>query len=183
MNPRKSLRILLLAGAAALAACAGGPDSVAAARRVNAERPVTLSRPSVLFLIDMTDARLMDIEESRLALERATTPAVRDYADTMLREQPRLLADLRALALAANVVLPATIGADKRSGLAALAEANGAPFEPRYLRSIRIDHVRDVAVFRDAQDLPDRAIADFARRQLPLIQSHLDGVRLLERTP
>ncbi|HET7796744.1 MAG TPA: DUF4142 domain-containing protein, partial [Nevskia sp.] len=109
--------------------------------------------------------------------------AVRDYADTMLRDQPRLLTELRALALAANVVLPATIGADKRSGLAALDEANGAPFEPRYLRSIRIDPVRDVAVFRDAQDLPDRTIADFARRQLPLIQSHLDGVRLLERTP
>lgn len=181
MTTRHLQRLLALAAGTLLAACASGPDSVAASKRINADRAVTVGRPAVVFLIEMTDARLMDTEESRLALERGTTPAVRDYAARMVREQAPLLAELRALAAGAGVVLPATIGADKRSGLEDLAEAHGSSFDHRYIRSIRIDHERDVSEFRAARDLPDRAIADFAARTLPLIESHLEGIRQIDR--
>jgi len=171
---------------AALSACAGhkppeAPDSVALAKHVNEEKPLAVSESSAKFLVEMVDARLMDFEEGQLAARRGSTKAIRDYGRLMMRDQTRLLSQLELLALQVQVTVPAKISSDKRDGLNDLIDSDSEHFDENFISSIRIDHKRDVGEFKKASQYPDAAVADFARQQLPLIQSHLDGIDSIKK--
>lgn len=164
------------------AGCASSaPDSVADAKQINSAQRPAISKPAASFLVEMVDARLMDFEEGKQAAQRGSTPAIRDYGRLMMRDQTRLLSQLELLALAAQVTVPATISDDKREGLNDLIDADRDSFDQRFIRSMRIDHQRDVGAFKEASKLSDAAVADFARRELPLIQSHLDGIEAIKK--
>ncbi len=172
----------LFALAAGLIGCAApGPDSVEHAKDVNQSIPLRVSDAASVFIVEMVDARLMDFEEGKLAAERGTRPAIREYGERMMREQTLLLKQLNALAAASRVTVPIVIGADKRDGLKNLLEESGEKFDRAFIRSIRIDHERDVGKFRKAQQLQDTAVARFAAAQLPLIESHLEGIRQIDK--
>ena len=165
-----------------LTACvAPGPDSVKESKLVNAAQESRVSKAASIFLVEMVDARLMDFQEGKLAAERGTQPAIRDYGLLMMRDQTALLAQLNALAAQSQVIVPSTIGADKRDGLKNLLEAEGKTFDKRFISSIRIDHERDVKKFGEATKFDDPAVRDFATAKLPLIESHLEGIRQIDR--
>lgn len=182
MNARSRGGLLALLITAMAAGCAhSATDSVADAKQVNAAQPSAVSKPAATFLVEMVDARLMDFEEGRQAAQRGSTPAIRDYGRLMMREQTRLLGQLEVLALALQVTVPATISADKRDGLNNLIDADRDSFDKRFIKSMRIDHQRDVGKFKEASEFPDVTVADFARRHLPLIQAHLDGIEAIKK--
>ena len=167
---------------AGLGGCAtSGPDSVEHAKDVNESIPLKVSDAASVFLVEMVDARLMDYEEGTLASERGTSPEVVNYGRLMVRDQTLLLKQLNALAAASRVTVPIVIGADKREGLDNLLAKNGEAFDKAFVRSIRIDHERDVAKFRKASALPDPAIAAYARNTLPTIEAHLDGIKQIDK--
>ena len=72
------------------------------------------------FLREMTDARIMDTEQGKLAMQRGTTKPIRDYAALMVKEQAMLMAKLKLLAAAKDVTLPTTLSEEKNEGLADL---------------------------------------------------------------
>lgn len=165
-----------------LSSCAApGPDSVKQANQVNAVLKTEVSAASSRFLVEMVDARLMDYEEGRLAAERGTQAAIREYGTWMMRDQTELLKQLNDLAAASAVVVPSSIGADKRDGLKNLLEVSGETFDKRFIRSIRIDHERDVGEFQRATQSDDAAVSAFAIRNLPVIEMHLDGIRQIDK--
>ncbi len=170
-----------------MSACASGkppeePDSVTVAKQVNKAKAAAISEPAAKFLVEMVDARLMDFEEGQLAARRGSTPAIRDYGRLMMRDQTRLLSRLELLALKAQVTVPAVISDDKRDGLNDLIDSDRDSFDKRFISSIHIDHKRDVGEFTKAAKFPDAMIAEFARQELPLIQSHLDGIEMIKKT-
>gem|GEM_PF-3994947 len=166
-----------------LAACATtGPDSVRDAEQVNASGGTRVSKDAAVFLVEMVDARLMDFEEGKLAAERGTRADVRDYGQLMMKDQTRLLAQLNALAAESGVAVPNTIGAAKRDGLKDLLKTDGEKFDKAFISSIRIDHERDVGEFRKATKFSDLAVARFATETLPLIESHLAGIKQIDKT-
>lgn len=184
---RSGALLIGLLAAAAMSACASSkppeqPDSVAMAKQANEARAKAISEPAAKFLVEMVDARLMDYEEGELASRRGSTAAIRDYGRLMMRDQTRLLSRLELLALEAQVTVPTVISDDKRDGLNDLIDADRDSFDKRFISSIHIDHKRDVGEFRKATQLPDATIAEFARQELPLIQSHLDGIETIRKS-
>ncbi|WP_293394870.1 DUF4142 domain-containing protein [Nevskia sp.] len=170
-----------------MSACASSkppeePDSVSTARQINQAKSMAVSEPAAKFLVEMVDARLMDYEEGQLAARRGSSAAIRDYGRLMMRDQTRLLSRLELLALEAQVTVPAVISDDKRDGLNDLIDAEPDDFDKRFIRSIHIDHKRDVGAFEKATGFSDAAIAEFARRELPLIQSHLEGIETIRKS-
>lgn len=177
-----SFRAISIACALALSSCATpGPDSVDHAMQVNESIPLKVSDAASVFIVEMVDARLMDFEEGKLAAERGTRPEVVNYGQLMMRDQTLLLKQLNALAAASRVTVPIVIGADKRDGLKDLLETSPEKFDKAFIKSIRRDHERDVEKFRAATQLPDAGVARFAAAQLPLIESHLEGIRQISQ--
>lgn len=132
------------------------------------------------FIVEMNDARLMDREEGRLAASLGTTKEIRDYGTLMMKDQDILLAELKRLASSKNITLPAAISEKKSKALKKLSTLTGPKFDKRFIRMIKMDHKRDVKRFKKAMQYDDVATREFAAKYLPLIESHLTGVKALK---
>ncbi|MEP7129060.1 MAG: DUF4142 domain-containing protein [Chitinophagales bacterium] len=133
------------------------------------------------FLIKSADARMMDAAEGKLATEKGTTKEIRDYGQHMITDQGLLLAELRKVAAGKGVELPESISDKKEHFRKKLAEEEGKEFDKRFIRMITIDHKRDLRMFRRAEKSTDEDIAGFAKKFLPMIQSHLDGINEIKK--
>jgi putative membrane protein len=162
-----------------LSACSSSDrDSVKQAQEQNQNSAI--DEDISKFLTEAADARMMDIEEGKLAKERGTTPEIRQYGEWMITDQSRLLKELRVLAASKNIVLPNTLSNEKADGLEDLKEKEGEDFDDKFIKMITQDHKRDVDEFEDATDFKDKDVKKFAETNLPLIQSHLDKIQQIK---
>jgi putative membrane protein len=134
------------------------------------------------FLTEAADARMMNIEQGKLASTRASNPAVRQYGELMVRDQTRMLKELRVLAASKNITLPIDLSHEKANGLEKLKEKSGEEFDEKFMDMMRTDHQRDVDEFEDATDFKDQDISRYARSYLPLIESHLEKIEEIEKS-
>lgn len=133
------------------------------------------------FIIEMTDARMMDREEGRLAAAKGSNQAIKSYGSLMVKDQTFLLEELRKLAASENVQLPVAISEKKRKALKKLEMKQGEDFDKKFLSMIKIDHKRDVRKFKGATQFNDVEARKFAQKYLPLIESHLEGVKQIKK--
>jgi putative membrane protein len=132
------------------------------------------------FLTEAADARMMGIEQGKLAKERATNASLRKYGERMISDQTKLLHEIRVLAASKNIVLPTTLSNDKADGLEDLKEKEGEDFDDKFLKMMRLDHKRDVNKFEDAMDFKDKDVKQFASNYLPVIESHLASLEEIQ---
>ena len=182
---KKSLLVILPVVSLALAACSGSrtmhTDAVEIADSINETHAGVpgYDKAGAAFLVDATDARLMDIKEGRIAAKKGSSPAIRSYGRLMVKEQTALLGALRKLAGSQHVALPNDISNSKKEGFSELAELEGDDFDSKFVKMMIIDHQRDVKEFKDAQTLGNTSVAAFARGKLPQIQTHLDKIEAI----
>ncbi|MEO6315741.1 MAG: DUF4142 domain-containing protein [Chitinophagaceae bacterium] len=131
------------------------------------------------FLVKSADARMMGGEEGKLATQKGTTAAVRAYGQLMIKDQAMLLKKIRVLASELKISLPNAISEDKQDGKKDLMEKTGKDFDEKFKDMMKIDHERDVKLFKKATEYGEPRVAAFAVKYLPLIQSHLDKVNKL----
>ena len=133
------------------------------------------------FLIEMTDARLMDREEGRQALVKGTTQEIKNYGQLMIEDQTFLLKELQKFAAAKKIALPTVISDKKQKGLEKLKEKSGADFDKKFIKMICIDHKRDVRKFEKAAKCDDSEVSAFASEHLPMIKSHLQKIKQIDK--
>jgi putative membrane protein len=158
--------------------CTSDQDSVKQAQEQN--KNSAIDKDISKFMTEAADARMMDIEEGKLAQEKGTTEAVKQYGQLMVQDQTKMLKELRVLAASKNIILPNTLSIKKSKGLQDLKEAKGVEFDDMFIKMIKLDHERDVDEFDDATDFEDRDVKKYATNYLPIVQSHLDKVKQLE---
>jgi putative membrane protein len=124
----------------------------------------------------MTDARMMDIEEGKVAAEKGTTKEIKDYGNLMIKDQTYLLKEIQKFAKSKNIQLPTEISDSKRDGLKDLKKENGVDLDEKFLKMIKIDHKRDVRKFKKATTINDPSTKAFAAKHLAMIESHLKEV-------
>ncbi len=134
-----------------------------------------------IFLTEMTDARLMDREEGMQAVTKGTTDEIKQYGQLMIDDQTYLLKELAILAATKNIMLPKEISEEKRDGLDGLKEKSGTDFDKKFISMICIDHKRDVKKFKKAAKGDDAEVSAFASKHLPMIESHLEKVKQIEK--
>jgi putative membrane protein len=133
------------------------------------------------FMTEATDARMMDIEEGKLAMQKGTNDLIQNYGQRMVTDNTKLLKELRALAAAKNITLPQRLSNKKADGLEDLREKEGKDFDRKFIKMMRIDHKRDVDEFDDAvEELKDQDVKSFAGRNLATIESHLAMLEQVE---
>jgi putative membrane protein len=133
------------------------------------------------FLTEAADARMMNIEQGKLASTHSSNPSVRQYGELMVRDQTRMLKELRVLAASKNIALPIDLSPGKANGLEDLKEKSGEEFDEKFLDMMRIDHKRDADEFEDATEFRDPDIKQYAQTYLPLVQSHLEKIKQIEK--
>jgi putative membrane protein len=132
------------------------------------------------FLQEMTEARLMDLEEGKIAQQRGTTRSLKDYGSLMIKDQSKMLDELKKIANLKKVTVPTWLGPDQAEGLEDLRKAHGKSFDKKFIKMMIIDHKRDIKKLEQAIHSRDADIQIFATKYLPTVQSHLDQIMALK---
>ncbi|HKZ38962.1 MAG TPA: DUF4142 domain-containing protein [Chryseolinea sp.] len=133
------------------------------------------------FIIESVDARLMDLEEGKVAMQRSTSKKLKEYGDLMMKDQSRMLDELKIIAERKQVKLPSNLSQEKAEGLADLKKEHGESFDKKFIKMMILDHKRDVRKFEKATKSNDADIKLFATKYLPVVQSHLEKIRTLKK--
>lgn len=134
------------------------------------------------FFVKSADARMMGIKEGKLARDKGTTTAIKEYGALMIKDQSILLTAIRELAAKRNISLPEDISGKKEDGREDLSEKSGEDFDEKFIKMMTIDHQRDLKMFKKATEFKDDEVKLFAQNNLELIQSHLDKIKALENS-
>jgi putative membrane protein len=176
--PQAHLRLAALAAgvlALALAGCAPLPAAPPA--------PVTVSaapgnEPS--FMSHIAANHLYEIEVSKLAVNRATSPRVRSLAKTLAAHRAYARQQLAALMRAHGMKVPAQLASDKASKLRRLEALRPSPdFDAAYVRVVGLeDHEQGIALLERARrESRDPALTAWIDRTLPVMRRDLQAAQ------
>ncbi len=141
---------------------------------------VTADKNVEEFLEQSADARMMDAAEGKLAVEKGTTDAIKNYGKLMVTDQAKLLKEIQQLAASHHIILPEQISDKKEKHRKILAAKAGEDFDHKFIKMITIDHKRDVRMFTKATEFEDAELSSFAKKYLPMIQGHLDKINAIK---
>jgi len=133
------------------------------------------------FLVKSADARMMDIKEGKMAISKASSKDLQDYGRLMVKDQTMLLDEIKKLASKVNVTLPMGISEEKQEGQEDLSEESGIDFDEKFIKMMKIDHERDIKLFKKAIDCTEPSVSAFAKKYLPLIESHLAKIEAIKK--
>ncbi|HEY5800061.1 MAG TPA: DUF4142 domain-containing protein [Burkholderiaceae bacterium] len=164
-----------------VAAIAGFCGALLFATSANA---ADLARADKNFLQKAAEANAMEIAASRVALEKATSPAVKDFANMMITEHTKTGDELRALANAKGVKVPEDPSVMQKAKLAVLGKLNGANFDKQYTNIVAVSAHKDtVELFRkNAEKAKDADVKQFAVKTLPALEHHMQMAQQLNAT-
>jgi putative membrane protein len=200
MNHRVTFR--LAAGALALAIAAMTADVAAASRNPppNTAAPATAAPAPGMpggpptaagvtaadrsFVASALSSGMLEVEASRLALERSKHPQLRGFAQRMVDEHSKANDELKSLAKEAGLTdLPVTTMGKYNAMLEKLRALKGAEFEREYAAQIGVaSHTEAVALFdQAANDLSNADLKAFAAKLLPQLREHLQQSRAVAK--
>jgi putative membrane protein len=126
------------------------------------------------FLMKAAEGGMAEVELGRLAVRKASSPAVKQFGQHMVDDHGKANEELKGLAQSKGVALPKSVGAKNKATLAKLEKLNGAAFDRTYMSDMVKDHKEDVAEFRhESTRGADPDAKAWAGKTLPTLESHL----------
>jgi putative membrane protein len=132
------------------------------------------------FVTKIATRTVYEIEVSRLAADRALSPAVRDYAGRLVQDDTLMNDDLVALMSAHGVAPPKGLPADKSTKLHKLASLQRSDaFDSGYIRVVGIeDRRKAIAMFEKTRArMRDPDLRAWIDRSLTVMRAHLTNAQ------
>jgi len=126
------------------------------------------------FLKKAADDNLAEVEMARLALQKASSQQVKNFAQTMVKDNGKARDQLERIGSSKRVDLPKGLSAKNKATKDRLAKFSGEQFDNAYMAEMLKEHKEDVATFsRERNSAQDMDIKEFAEKSLPTLESHL----------
>jgi len=128
------------------------------------------------FVTRVASRNVYEIEVSKLAVEKGTSPAVRDYAQTMVVHHTQMNNELVDLMSLHGVPPPKGMPADRATKLHRLAALpRSDAFDNGYIRVIGIeDHRASIAMYEKARrEVKNAELRAYIERSLTIMRTHL----------
>ena len=134
------------------------------------------------FLQNALQGANSEIMLGRMAAERARSPAVREFGQTLVSDHQQARQELRDLGRDFGLRpgwQPSDEARDERQKLDGL---RGRDFDREFVRFMIDDHRKDISEFRDEANEQHGRVSDLARNQIPAMRNHLRMAIALERS-
>ena len=127
----------------------------------------------------MMEVAMMQLEVSRVAVQKATMEDTRLLAQAEVAEQEGLSAKLREIASAKGMTMPMTPDAKTQRMVAKMQGMSGAEFDRAYLREsgVKGHQMLDKTMTRVEQRAADPSLKALAAAAHPLVRTHLQVSR------
>jgi len=138
----------------------------------------TSKKTSATILAQIHQANLKEIAIGKLAQEKASTSAVRAYADQLVQDHTN--ADQMLVAMVQKTGAHLHEGADAKLADKKLSSAGGAAFDRLFLQQTGADQERLIrSLQQEREDASDDDIEAFIDKIMPILEQHRDLAQIL----
>lgn len=168
-----SLSILLVGGSIL-------PDMIQAAEATTTG--TTLAKDDAEFITSALQGGMADIKTSEIALKRTVSAAEREFAQKMIDGHGKVIAELKTLAEAKGIAIPALLDEKSQKQVDELGKQSDKVFAEVYLENQIDAHKKAVSAYKEAsKDAKDPEVKAFAAKNLPHLEEHLAQAKTLEK--
>ena len=133
------------------------------------------------FLVEVYSFNIMINRYSTLAVQKASTPALRDFATKSALFHENLNNEIENMAASKVIVLPETVGEDVQDYLAELEEKEGPAFDEAYLDVLHSIQDKVINNYEEAaREGNDGSLRAWASGTLPNLKAHAVTVEELK---
>ena len=133
-----------------------------------------LSSADKHFMSNAAEGGLAEVELGRMAAEKGSSQAVRDFGQRMVDDHSKANDQLKDVAGRLGVSLPDHVSAADEAEKAKLKAYSGEHFDRAYISLMLRDHRNDIAQFRRESRIGEnREVRSFASNTLPTLEQHL----------
>ncbi len=164
---------------AATAAAQNSNTSATGTMRTGGSTTTTVSSSDRKFAMTAAMGGMAEVEMARLALTKATSDTVKQYAQRMIDDHTPNNAELMQIASTKGITLPTAPDAKHRAMMARMEKLSGAEFDRQYIMMAgHKDHQKMEKLFRDqSMKGRDADLKAFAAKTLPVVRQHLQLAR------
>ncbi|MCC7047647.1 MAG: DUF4142 domain-containing protein [Alphaproteobacteria bacterium] len=173
-------RIFCIALAAGVTAAAAQtpPAGPPAAPPPSARESTVLAVADANFVKQALQDGLVEVELGRLAATKASTPAVREFAQHMVADHSKANGELAELAQQLGLQLAPSPSTEQAKLREQLDQLSGDAFDRAYMESQVKDHLKAVQLFeRHSTAGGDKEVRAYAAAKLPVLQQHLEQAK------
>lgn len=159
-------------------------DATASNAMVDVEQALTPTPNGQGFADTAGKSDAYEIAAAKLALTRASSQAVKDFAQEMIKAHGESTALIKAAAAKASPAITpdATLTQDQNEDLADLGRKKGAEFDEDYIDDQIDAHQTALALMRDYAEKGDTPSLKAAAAEIaPVVQKHLDHAKILDK--
>jgi putative membrane protein len=129
--------------------------------------------------MDAAQGGMAEVSLGQMATQRATSNAVKQYGQRMVREHTQANKELMQLASQKGVTPPKDMGPKYKAAMERLSQLPKASFDQAYINEAGINgHLESQAVYqRQSQLGQDPQLKAFAAKILPTVEKHLQMAR------
>lgn len=186
---RNCFILLLLAMIMFLAAsCHGGNrgDSVKSAIDSNTRKADTAAtmfkKEDAVFVDKAADAGKLEIQQSQVALDRATGADVKKFAQEMIKDHKEMADALASIASSLQIIVPDSLSKDAGDQVVKLQSVRADDFDKTYMDLMIKDHEKAVSLFTEnSKKEINSSLTHFISTYLPVIQSHLNMAKAIRK--
>lgn len=148
-----------------------GAATVAAIKPTSAK----LSSADQALMMEVAKGGMMQLETSKIAVEKAQNEEVRQIAQAEVEEQTGLSAKLKEIADAKGVTLPSAPDADTQSMLTAMQGMSGGELDKHYMQehAVKGHEKLDATMTKVKSSASDSNLKAVANAAHPLVKTHL----------
>jgi putative membrane protein len=127
------------------------------------------------FMMEAAMGGMEEVELGKLAAERGSTDAIKQFGQRMVDEHTKANEELMQIASMKGVALPTTLDDKHKADVTKMSQLSGAAFDSAYVKEAGVkDHNKAVKLFQSEADKgKDADLKAFASKTLPTIQEHL----------
>jgi len=185
MKKIKTLSLIFVAALFAFSSCGtkSADDSKEVAEEQNDEKfDDSKMEDDTEFAVEVADGGMLEVQLGQLALTKASSAQVKEFAQTMIDDHSKANEELKTLAQQKNISIPGALSEENQKKYDDIAEESGADFDKAYCEFMVKDHKEDVKKFKDAaDDAKDAEVKSWAAGKVPVLEHHLSMAETMEK--
>ena len=127
------------------------------------------------FAVEAANGGMLEVALGKLAQTKASSPKVVEFAKMMVTDHSKANAELKAIAGAKFITLPAILSNAFQKDYDDMAKLDKMDFDKAYTDYMVKDHKEDIDEFKkEAESGKDAELKAFATKHVPILQHHLE---------
>jgi len=161
---------------------ANTPTSSATDANTGSTNSVVTDEKSTEFLKKVTNSGMAEVQLAKLAQQKATIGAVKNFAAMLERDHTAANQQVKSLADQRNVTVPSTISDDKQKMYNDMEKKTGKAFDKDYISMMIKAHGDGISLFENTRsNASDIDVKNFADKTLPTLRMHLDSAKAIQK--